>query len=97
MKLNFKKLITTLVVSLCICLLCGTGYTVAKYTGVFDAGSFFLSLISTAGPPLLLALGARKRWHSLLSSANLPLFAAIVKCCAGELTEFSNLIQLYYR
>lgn len=44
MKLKFKNIITLLAVVVCVCLLFGTGYTVAKYTGVFDAGKFNLTL-----------------------------------------------------
>ena len=51
MKLKFRNIITLLAVGVCICLLFGTGYTVAKYTGVFDAGSFFLSLFTGTSYP----------------------------------------------
>lgn len=44
MNLKSKKIIGLLALGLCFCLLLGTGYTVAKYTGIFDAGSFFLTL-----------------------------------------------------
>lgn len=44
MKIKLKSLISFLALTFCFCLVIGVGYTVARYAGVFDAGSFFLSL-----------------------------------------------------
>ena len=44
MNLKFRHLILVLVLTLSLCLVIGVGYTVASYAGVFDIGSFFLSL-----------------------------------------------------
>ena len=49
MKLKMKKTIAFLALMFCFCLVVGAGYTLARYAGVFDAGSFFLSLTSSGG------------------------------------------------
>ena len=49
--MKIKKIISFIALTFCFCLIIGAGYTVARYAGVFDAGSFFLSLgIGTIDP-----------------------------------------------
>lgn len=44
MKIKLKSLISFLALTFCFYLVIGVGYTVARYAGVFDAGSFNLTL-----------------------------------------------------
>lgn len=39
-----KKIISILILTFCFCLVIGTGYIGARYSGIFDAGEFILSL-----------------------------------------------------
>ena len=50
MKIKLKSLISFLALTFCFCLVIGAGYTVARYAGVFDAGSFNLTLESGVEP-----------------------------------------------
>lgn len=51
MKLKMKSLIFFLALMFSLCLVIGAGYTVARYAGVFDAGEFFLTLVSGVVDP----------------------------------------------
>ena len=44
MKMKLKSLISFLALTFCFCLVIVVGYTVARYAGVYDVGSFFLSV-----------------------------------------------------
>lgn len=50
MKIKLKSLISFLALTFCFCLVIGAGYTVARYAGVFDVGSFNLTLESGVEP-----------------------------------------------
>lgn len=51
MKIKLKSLMSFLALTFCFCLVIGAGYTVARYAGVFDVGSFNLTLVSGVVDP----------------------------------------------